>query len=146
MESVENTPTDSSNEAPAPPSPVARALTPWLGIALGLIGLLWASGIAVDLGIDIIAEQVMVAVLGISFAIIFLNIPVHPKLQGTLPWYDAVAAVLGFAIGAYMFYRYPVLLENIAYMPVEGTIVGVILVFQQDLKEEIGRASCRERV
>ncbi len=129
MESVENTPTDSSNEAPAPPSPVARALTPWLGIALGLIGLLWASGIAVDLGIDIIAEQVMVAVLGISFAIIFLNIPVHPKLQGTLPWYDAVAAVLGFAIGAYMFYRYPVLLENIAYMPVEGTIVGVILVF-----------------
>ena len=129
MESVENTPTDSSNEAPAPPSPVARALTPWLGIALGLIGLLWASGIAVDLGIDIIAEQVMVAVLGISFAIVFLNIPVHPKLQGTLPWYDAVAAVLGFAIGAYMFYRYPVLLENIAYMPVEGTIVGVILVF-----------------
>ncbi len=128
MESVENTPTDSSNEAPAPPSPVARALTPWLGITLGSIGLLWASGITVDLGIDVIAEQVMVAVLGFAFTIIFLNVPAHPKNRGTLTWYDSVAATLGFTIGVYMFFRYPVLLENIVYMPIEATIVGVILV------------------
>tara|TARA_B100000315_G_scaffold90329_1_gene83029 strand:+ start:7592 stop:9526 length:1935 start_codon:yes stop_codon:yes gene_type:complete len=129
LESVEKTPTESSKQTPAPPSPVAQALTPWLGITLGSIGLLWASGVAVDLGIDLIAEQVMVLVLGIAFAIIYLNVPAHPRYQGTLPWYDAIAAALGLAIGIYMFIRYPVLLEDIAYRPVEGTIVGVILVF-----------------
>ncbi|MBT4941085.1 MAG: TRAP transporter fused permease subunit, partial [Rhodospirillaceae bacterium] len=127
MEAVE-TSAEKSSETPAPPSPVARALTPWLGITLGTIGLLWASGIAVDLGIEIIAEQVMVLVLGISFSIIFLNVPVHPRYTGTLPWFDAIAALIGLGIGLYMFYRYPVLLENVAYMPVEGTTVGVILV------------------
>jgi len=128
LESVENTPTEPSSETPAPPSPVARALTPWLGSLLAVMGLLWASGIAVDLSIDIIAEQVMVGVLGLSFAIIYLNVPAHPKYQGTLPWFDALAAALGFAIGAYMFYRYPFLLENVAYTPIEATTVGVILV------------------
>ncbi len=128
MESVENTSTEANSETPAPPSPVARALTPWLGITLGSIGLLWASGITVDLGIDVIAEQVMVAVLGFAFTIIFLNVPAHPKNRGTLTWYDSVAATLGFTIGVYMFFRYPVLLENIVYMPIEATIVGVILV------------------
>jgi TRAP transporter 4TM/12TM fusion protein len=127
LEAVE-TSAEKSSETPAPPSPVARALTPWLGITLGTIGLLWASGIAVDLGIEIIAEQVMVLVLGISFSIIFLNVPVHPRYTGTLPWFDAIAALIGLGIGLYMFYRYPVLLENVAYMPVEGTTVGVILV------------------
>ena len=128
MESVENTSTEANSETPAPSSPVARALTPWLGITLGSIGLLWASGITVDLGIDVIAEQVMVAVLGFAFTIIFLNVPAHPKNRGTLTWYDSVAATLGFTIGVYMFFRYPVLLENIVYMPIEATIVGVILV------------------
>jgi TRAP transporter 4TM/12TM fusion protein len=127
LESVENTATESNN-TPAQPSPVARALTPWLGSALAVIGLLWASGIAVDFGIDIIAEQVMGSVLGIAFAIIFLNVPVHPKFAGTLPWYDAIASLVGFGIGAYLFYRYPFLLLNFSYIPIETTIVGVIMV------------------
>ncbi|MBT3992335.1 MAG: TRAP transporter fused permease subunit [Rhodospirillaceae bacterium] len=127
MEAVETTATE-SNDAPAPPSPVAQALTPWLGIALAVIGLLWSSGIAVDLGIEIIAEQVMCAVLGLAFTIVYLNVPAHPKYQGKLPWFDALAAALGFVIGAYLIYRYPELLENVAYMPIEASIVGFILV------------------
>ena len=127
MESVENT-ANEPNNAPALPSPVARALTPWLGFALGSIGLLWASGIAVDLGIEIIAEQVMGAVLGIALSIIFLNVPAHPKLAGTLPWYDALASFVGFGIGVYLVYRYPYLLENFSYIPIEATTMGFILV------------------
>jgi len=127
LETVNNT-ENATNKAPAPPSPVAQALTPSLGVTLAVIGLFWASGFAVDLGIEIIAEQVMGAVLGIAFAIIFLTVPAHPKFTGRLPWFDAIASTLGFSVGAYLVYRYPFLLENFAYIPIESTIVGVILV------------------
>ncbi|HIF60950.1 MAG TPA: TRAP transporter fused permease subunit [Rhodospirillales bacterium] len=127
MEPVENTEIK-SNKTPAPPSPVAQALTPILGISLGAIGLFWASGLVVDLGIEIIAEQVMCLVLGLSFAIIYLNVPASPNIRGTLPWYDKIFSLIGFSIGIYLFFRYPRLLLDFAYLPVETAIVGIILV------------------
>ena len=127
MEAVNKT-ADQSDEAPAPLSPVARALTPWLSAALALIGIFWASGVAVDIGLALITEQVICGVLGLTFAIIYLNVPVSRKVQTTLAWYDAVAAFLGFAIGWYLFFRYPTLLDKIAYMPKEASTVGFITI------------------
>ncbi len=41
-----------AGEIPLPPSStVARVLTPWLGFVLAFIGLVWAGGILLDLGI-----------------------------------------------------------------------------------------------
>ena len=113
MEAVNNT-ADQSNEAPAPPSSVARALTPWLSAALALIGVFWASGVAVDIGLALITEQVICGVLGLTFAIIYLNVSLSRKVQTKLAWYDVVAAFLGFAVGWYLFFRYPTLLDKIA--------------------------------
>ena len=107
---------------------MARALTPWLGAALAIIGIIWASGIVVDLGIALITEQVICGVLGLTFAIIFLNIGAGNQRLGYLPWYDALAALVGFILGWYLFFRYPLLLDQVAYLPVESSIVGFLLI------------------
>ena len=119
---------NTSEEAPVPSSKMARALTPWLGAALAIIGIIWASGIVVDLGIALITEQVICGVLGLTFAIIFLNIRAGNQRLGHLPWYDALAALVGFILGWYLFFRYPLLLDQVAYLPVESSIVGFLLI------------------
>jgi len=128
LESVAEGRSDSA-ETPAPPSsPVARALTPWLGFVLALMALVWASGLIVDLGFTLIDVQLICAILGHAFAIIYLNVPARSSVRGRLPWYDAVCALVGFSTGWYLFFRYPVLLEDVFYLPVEANIVGGILV------------------
>ncbi|MDP6561157.1 MAG: TRAP transporter fused permease subunit, partial [Candidatus Binatia bacterium] len=118
-----------NGEMPLPPSsPVTRALTPWLGFILALIGLIWAGGILLDLGIALFTEQVISAILAHSLAIIYLNVPPGGGPRGHLPWYDGLLTALGFGIGWYLFFRYPVLAEEFFYLPVETTIVGGLLV------------------
>ena len=92
-------------EAPVPSSKMARAFTPWLGAALAIIGIIWASGIVVDLGIALITEQVICGVLGLTFAIIFLNIRAGNQRLSYLPWYDAVLALVGFVIDGDVYLR-----------------------------------------
>ena len=124
---VENT-TEVTNNAPAPQSRVARALTPWLASTLAVIGIIWASGILIDLGIGLITEQVICGILGLAFAIIYLNVRASKKFYKDLPWYDAVAAAIGFFLGWYLFFRYPILLDQIAYMPKEASFLGFLLI------------------
>ena len=127
MDAVDN-PANKNENTPAPPSLVARALTPWLGAALAIIGIIWASGILVDVGIALITEQVICGVLGLTFAIVYLNVSARGQVSVELPWYDGLAALIGFILGWYLFFRYPTLLDQIAYMPEESTIVGFLLI------------------
>jgi len=119
---------DNQENAPVPSSKVARALTPWLSASLAIIGIIWASGFIVDLGIALITEQVICGILGLTFAIIYLNIRARKESSEDLPWYDAIAALVGFVLGWYLFFRYPLLLDQVAYMPVESSIVGFLLI------------------
>tara|TARA_E500000331_G_scaffold113766_2_gene110866 strand:+ start:4243 stop:6186 length:1944 start_codon:yes stop_codon:yes gene_type:complete len=124
---VENT-VKVKNNTPAPQSGVARALTPWLASTLAIIGIVWASGILIDLGIGLITEQVICGILGLAFAIIYLNIRASKKVYTGLPWYDAIASAIGFFLGWYLFFRYPLLLDQIAYMPKEASFLGFLLI------------------
>jgi len=127
LDAVDN-PANKNENTPAPPSIVARALTPWLGAALAAIGIIWASGILVDIGIALITEQVICGVLGLTFAIVYLNVSPRGQVSVELPWYDGLAALVGFILGWYLFFRYPTLLDQIAYMPKESTMVGFLLI------------------
>jgi|TARA_B100001142_G_scaffold222813_1_gene220969 TRAP transporter 4TM/12TM fusion protein len=119
---------ESEEKTPEPTSKVARALTPWLSAALATIGIIWASGFLVDLGIALITEQVICGILGLAFAIIFLNVPAGKRRTNTLSWYDALASLIGFFLGWYLFFRYPLLLDQMAYMPKESAVAGFLLI------------------
>ena len=119
---------NTQENTPVPSSSVARALTPWLSATLALIGIVWASGVMVDLGIALITEQVICGILGLTYAIIYINVPVNRRRSNNLPWYDAAAALIGFLLGWYLFFRYPLLLDQMAYMPKESAFVGFLLI------------------
>ena len=119
---------ETQENPPVPSSKMARALTPWLSASLAIIGIIWASGIIVDLGISLITEQVICGILGLAFAIIYLNVPAGKRKTNSLPWYDAIASLIGFALGWYLFFRYPLLLDQMAYMPKESAFVGFLLI------------------
>ncbi|MDA0241554.1 MAG: TRAP transporter fused permease subunit, partial [Proteobacteria bacterium] len=142
MAAVEPSTASDPDIAPAlPGSPIARALTPWLGFILAIVGLVWASGLVVDFGVTLIAEQVMCAVLGHALAIVYLNAP--GKLgtkRGRLPWYDAMFALIGLCVGWYLFFRFPFLLQNVFYVPVEANLVGgaIVLLTAEGLRRTAG--------
>ena len=57
------------DETPLPQGPrVARVLTPWLSFILALIGLVWAGGILLDIGVALFTEQAISAIVAHSLA------------------------------------------------------------------------------
>ena len=107
---------------------IGRALSPWLGSFLATIAIIWASGLLTEFGFNLITEQVICGVLGLAFPLIFINTPPNNKSRNKIPWYDSLAAIIGFSLGWYMFFRYPLLLDEFAYKPIETNIVGFFLV------------------
>ena len=107
---------------------IGRALSPWLGSFLATIAIIWASGLLTEFGFNLITEQVICGVLGLAFPLIFINTPPNNKSRNKIPWYDLLAAIIGFLLGWYMFFRYPLLLDEFAYKPIETNIVGFFLV------------------
>ena len=57
-----------------------------------------------------------------------MNVSAAQQPQHGLPWYDGLLALTGFVTGWYVAFRYPVLLEEFSYLPVETNIIGAILV------------------
>jgi len=68
-------------------------------------------------------------------ALLFLNIPAHPRLTGKLPWYDIVLAVLAFGVPFYMAMNaYEIVMEAWEALPppfvvVSGTVL-LLVVFE----------------
>ena len=83
---------------------IGRALSPWLGSFLATIAIIWASGLLTEFGFNLITEQVICGVLGLAFPLIFINTPPNNKSRNKIPWYDSLAAIIGFLLGWYMFF------------------------------------------
>ena len=85
---------------------IGRALSPWLGSFLATIAIIWASGLLTEFGFNLITEQVICGVLGLAFPLIFINTPPNNKSRNKIPWYDSLAAIIGFLLGWYTNWRW----------------------------------------
>ena len=116
-----------------PPEPVNQprwlgALSSTLAALLTLAALGWAADIYRSAGLILIDEQFNAFVLAFAVALVFL---IYRRRRGTVgppPWYDIVAAVVGAAAALYVSYNYQALADAIAYRPLNGSIVGGILL------------------
>jgi TRAP transporter 4TM/12TM fusion protein len=98
----------------------------------------WVLNVPGRLGIGLYTEQFLAAVLGITLALTFLLIPVrgHEADGGTfvvtkpthVPWYDIAASAAGFAACGYIAIRYPQLVTELVYRPVDGIAVATVIV------------------
>ena len=61
---------------------------------------------------------------------------------GPVPWYDIVAAILGFLCSIYVVFRFPPLSELVAERPWDGLVVAglMILLILEGLRRTTGNA------
>ncbi|HEX2116958.1 MAG TPA: TRAP transporter fused permease subunit, partial [Alphaproteobacteria bacterium] len=115
----------------------SRSVVLALQAALVLLVIGWVLNLPGRLGIGLYTEQFLAAVLGVTLALTFLMIPPrgHDADGGTflsvgkrrVAWYDLLASVAGFAACAYIAFRYPVLVTELVYRPVDGIAVATVI-------------------
>jgi len=113
---------------------VSRLNRPLSGLVSVLAGLLtlgsiaWAADLYTAVGLILYNEQFLAAMLGVVIALAYLSVPRRKHGQGKLPWYDALAAAVGFVTAGYVAVEFPQLANEIAYRPLDALILSVVLL------------------
>ena len=87
--------------------PLVRILCLILGAFITIIALSWAIEIPLKLGFQWLDEQAMVICYGLVLGIVFIRFPVGGgKDRPSIPWYDAILALLGIGACSYLLWMY----------------------------------------
>jgi TRAP-type uncharacterized transport system fused permease subunit len=119
------------------------------GFVNGLAALLTATVIAIAadvfrrFGVSLYAEQYLAGLLALAVPLVFLNFSAsggRARREGPVPWYDLLAAALGFVCSLYLLVRFPDLSQQIATQPWIGLIAAGILIvlFLEGLRRTTG--------
>ena len=125
--------TDQAAATP-PDAATARLNRPLRGLVSAFAMLLtfgsiaWAADWYNAVGLVLYNEQFLAAMLGLVLPLGYLSVPARKHGTGRLPWYDALAALIGFAAAWYVAVKYPQLANEIAYRPVDAMIISVLLL------------------
>lgn len=116
-------------EAAAAPAiaPAQRRAETALGAALTLIALGWALEIPQRIGWALFTEQFLGAILALALPLAFL-VTSPGRKRGRASGYDLFFAAIGFGAAAYVAWRYPELQSRLVYRPLEGIVIGAILI------------------
>ncbi len=99
-----------------------------LAAAMTLISIAWSLDLFRPVGLVLYNEQFLAGMLGLALGIIYLQFPARRGAKRTkLPWYDALAAVVGLATAAYVAVNYPGMTDRMIYKPLDELVVAVIL-------------------
>jgi TRAP transporter 4TM/12TM fusion protein len=108
-------------------SPVVRVLRPILAVTLTAGGLAWSADLYRAVGLTLYAPQVTAPIMGIALALVYLHFPARRNTERTnLPWYDGLAAAVGFATGWYVSFTFPTMINELIFAPYDSVIVGTI--------------------
>ena len=108
---------------------LVRVVTLGLGALITLIVLTWAIELWLKIGFQWFDEQAMAACLGLTLAIIFVRYPFNGgRDRPSLPWYDAILAVVGLGTCVYLAYIYGDIEANPFAMRPTMFIIGIILI------------------
>ena len=108
--------------------PFARGLVSVLAslLTLGAIG--WAADVYTRIGLALYNEQFLAGMLALVLPLAYLTVPRVKGAAAPLPWYDALAAAIGFAAAAYVAVDYPQLANEIAYQPPHALALSAVLL------------------
>ncbi len=105
------------------------AFTAVIAVCLTVTGLAWALDLYRLVGLLLFPEQLLGLILALALPLVFLSIPAkRGSTRSRIPWYDGVAATLGFASAGFLAIRFPVLSELIANRPLQGILSGAVLI------------------
>ena len=104
-----------------------------LGVATAVAAAIWSSSLPLWLGVRVYSEQLLVAVLAGSLAMVFLTRRWNREVGGRPAWFDLALAAAALAWGAALAARFPVISQNIFYHPTEAlafSCVGLPLLVE----------------
>jgi TRAP transporter 4TM/12TM fusion protein len=99
-----------------------------LAILLTVGGIGWALDAYNRVGIALYDQQYLAGMLAITLALTFLKFPITGKEKRDLPWYDALAALAGFAATGYLAVFYPRIVDLVYLRQTDSVIVSVVLI------------------
>jgi TRAP transporter 4TM/12TM fusion protein len=95
-------------------------------------------------GLSLYIEQYLAGFLALALPLIYLHVPAGAgrTRTGPVPWFDILAAVLGFLCSVYVVLRFPPLSELVSERPWDGLIVAgiMILLILEGLRRTTGNA------
>lgn len=108
---------------------LVKVLTLGLGALITIIVLTWAVELWLKIGFQWFDEQAMAVCLGLTLAIIFIRYPFSGgRDRPSLPWYDAILAVVGLVTCIFLAYIYGDIEANPFAMRPTMFIIGIILI------------------
>jgi len=129
-----------------------KTLVNALAVTLTCGVLAWAADLIRLFGFLIYVEQYIALMVALALPLVFLTVPArrvapHPEDEGTrrdgsVPWFDQVAALAGFVLGIYIAFRFPELSEMGSQRPWDGLIPAIVLclLFTEGLRRTSGTA------
>ncbi len=98
-----------------------------LATALMVVGAVFSLGVPSALGLRYFPQQFLGFILGATLAIVFALLPARSgRTMDRLPWYDALLALLGIAIGVYVIVWYPKIAYEITFPTADKYILGMV--------------------
>jgi TRAP transporter 4TM/12TM fusion protein len=108
--------------------PLDRAVKA-MAIAVIAVGALFSLGVPSALGLRYFPQQFLGFILGTTLAIVFALLPARSgRSLDRLPWYDAVAALSGMGIGAYVVVWYPKIAYEITFPTADKYLLGTLAI------------------
>lgn len=124
-----------------------------LAVTLTCGVLAWAADLVRMAGFVIYVEQYIAVMVAVALPLVYLTVPArrtaaHPEQEGTrrgsapVPWFDLLAALVGFCLGIYIAFRFPELSEEGSSRPWDGLIPAIMLclLFLEGLRRTSGTA------
>ncbi len=94
-------------------------------MTLGAIG--WALDLPLYLDLDLYPAQFFAAMLALALPLTFISLPLKRKgPRGPVPWYDWLAALVGFLAVGYITWEYQRLSDLIIMRPADAVVAGII--------------------
>ncbi len=118
-----------------------RAVVDGGAVLLSLGAIAWAVDLFSRVGLALYTEQFLAGMLALALPLVFLRVPASKGRSGPVPWYDLVAAAVGFAVLAYVTAVYPRLINELVYEPVEALIVSpaILALLIEGLRRSVGK-------
>ena len=105
--------------------------TTGLAILIPLVSIAWGIDLYRSLGLNLFGEQVLSLILALVLPLVFLRYPARGSASGQrdkIPFYDVIAALLGFSCALYVAFEYPRIFEELYTRPLDATIIGAVLL------------------
>lgn len=109
------------------PGRLGKALVPWIGVAIALVGLVYTLDVFVYLNIFLYNQQFFALLYGLIFAAGFLMLPWRKaRAPEGATWFDVVAALVGLGIGLYFAITWDSVVRTAGLLTTERTILATL--------------------